>query len=641
MREAIEAILPRVEKPARYLGNEWNAVRKDHGAVAVRVALAFPDVYEIGMSNLGGAILYEEINRRADALAERVFAPWTDMEAELRAAGLPLFALESRRPVREFDLLGFSLQYELGYTNVLNMLDLAGIPLRQAERGPGDPLVIAGGPCAYNAEPLADFLDLFVLGDGEEAIHDLLDAFAAWDREGRPGGREGVLTRLAAIPGVYVPSFYDVSYRSDGRVAAVRPNRPGVPARAARRIAADLDRLAVPTRPVVPWMEPVFDRMMVEVFRGCSRGCRFCHAGMVYRPVRERSPEKVMEAARELARHTGHHEISLVSLATNDYGAVGRVLCDLGGELGREGISVSLPSLRVDAYSVELADQVNRVRKSGLTLAPEAGSQRLRDVINKGVTEADYRAALEAAFRAGWDQVKLYFMIGLPTETDADLDAIGDMARLALELYRPFRGRGRRPLTVTVSVSCFVPKPHTPFQWEGQVPLPELERRLGHLRQRLRHPGIRFRAPDPRTSVLEAALSRGDRRLGRVLERAWRRGCRLDGWRELFRYDDWMAAFAEEGLDPARYAERRLGYDEVLPWDHIDTGVRRAFLVAEHREALAAAVRDDCRWDRCGLCGVCLDRPGIRPRLKPGDRVKMPRPGAPRPRRPAGAGAAP
>ncbi len=628
LAQRIESLLPQVEKPARYVGNEWNSVHKDLGRVRVRLALAFPDIYEIGMSNLGSAIIYHEVNRRDDAVAERVFAPWVDMEALMRAAAVPLFTLESWQPVRAFDLLGFSLQYEMSYTNVLNMLDLAGIPVWQRDRGDDDPLVIAGGPCAYNAEPLADFVDLFVLGDGEEVIHDILDRRIAWEDEGRPGGRAGLLERLAAAEGVYVPSFYDVVYRPDGRVAAVQPNRAAAPPRPRRRIAADLDRLDFPTKPVVPWTEVVFDRMMVEVFRGCTRGCRFCHAGMVYRPVRERSPEKVKELARELARNTGHHELSLVSLATNDYGAVREVLCDLAGELGAQGVSLSLPSLRVDAYSVELAEQVNRVRRSGLTLAPEAGTQRLRDVINKGVTDADYEQALRAAFQAGWDQLKLYFMVGLPTETDEDLDGIVDMTRRALAIHREYSGPGRRPLTVTVSTSCFVPKPHTPFQWEPQAPLPVLERKQAYLKERLRLRGVQYRWHDPRISLLEAALARGDRRLARVLFSAWRRGCKFDGWSEHFKYQEWLAAFREERLDPAWYAQRALAYDEVLPWDHIDTGVRREFLIADHQAALAAAVRGDCRWERCGLCGVCLDRPGVRPRLKPGDRVKMPRPGS-------------
>lgn len=629
IREAVDRLLGRVSKPARYLGNEWNSVHKDHGSVRIRFALAFPDVYEVGMSNLGCAIIYDGINRREDALAERVYAPWVDMEAAMREQGIPLFALESHRPVREFDILGFSLPYETCYTNILNMLDLAGIPLRQAERGDGDPLVIAGGATACNAEPLAEFVDLFVLGDGEEVIQEILDAYRAWADEGRPGGRAALIARMAAIPGVYVPSYYDVSYDAEGWIERIglneRGRRAGAAARPARRVVLDLDRVQAPTRPIVPWSEVVFDRMMVEVFRGCTRGCRFCHAGMVYRPVRERSPEKVKELARELVRNTGHQELSLVSLATNDYGGVRDVLCSLAEDLAAEGVNVSLPSLRVDAYSVGLADQVARVRKSGLTLAPEAGTQRLRDVINKGVSENDYVGALTAAYRAGWDRVKLYFMIGLPTERDEDLEGIARMAHQAVDLHRPFRGKGRKPVTVTVSVSSFVPKPHTPFQWEPQVESGELRRRQRLLGALLRHRNIRFHRNEPEVSFIEAALSRGDRRLGRVVERAWRRGCRFDAWGEQFKHGEWLAAFAEEGLDPRWYAHRCFDYEDVLPWEHIDTGIRKGFLVAEHRAALEAAAHDDCRWDRCKLCGICLDRPGVRPRLKPGDRVKRPK----------------
>lgn len=623
----VEPILPLVQKPARYIGGEWNSVRKERAAV--RVAIAFPDVYEIGMSNLGSAVIYHEVNRREDAAAERVYAPWVDMEALLRERGLPLFTLESRRPVRRCDVVGFSLQYELSYTNVLNMLDLAGIPLRQRERGAEDPLVIAGGPCALNAEPLADFLDLLVLGDGEEVIHELLDALREWKEAGRPGGRPALLARLATLEGIYVPSFYEVSYLPDGRVAEIRLTEEGraagAPARPRRRIVRDLDDLDYPTSPVIPWTDVVFDRMMVEVFRGCTRGCRFCHAGMVYRPVRERSPAKVTALARELARRTGHHELSLVSLASNDYGSIRQVLAELTGELGCQGINVALPSLRVDAYSVELAREVQKVRRSGLTLAPEAGSQRLRDVINKGVTDADYEEALAAAFAAGWDQVKLYFMVGLPTETDADLDGIVEMARRAHRIHRRVAGEsGRRRLQVTVSTSPFVPKPHTPFQWEPQLPREELDRRQRHLRSRLRGGGFRYRWHRPDQSFLEAVLARGDRRLGRVLLLAWRAGCRFDGWEEHFDLARWEGAFRQAGLDPGWYAGRRLAYDETLPWDHLDTGVRKDFLARDHRAALAAATLSDCRWDRCSACGVCLDRTGVRTRLKPGDLARRP-----------------
>ncbi len=628
----LEPLLPLVQKPARYLGGEWNSVRKERAAV--RVAIAFPDVYEIGMSNLGSAVIYHEVNRREDAAAERVYAPWVDMEALLRERGLPLFTLESRRPVRQCDVVGFSLQYELSYTNVLNMLDLAGIPLLQGERGAEDPLVIAGGPCALNAEPLAEFLDLLVLGDGEEVIHELLDALREWKEAGRPGGRPALLARLATVEGIYVPSFYEVSYFPDGRVAEIRltaeGRAAGAPARPRRRIVRDLDDLDYPTSPVIPWTDVVFDRMMVEVFRGCTRGCRFCHAGMVYRPVRERSPARVTALARELARRTGHHELSLVSLASNDYGSIRQVLAELTGELGCQGINVALPSLRVDAYSVELAREVQKVRRSGLTLAPEAGSQRLRDVINKGVTDADYEEALAAAFAAGWDQVKLYFMVGLPTETDADLDGIVEMARRAHRIHRLVAGEARRRrLQVTVSTSPFVPKPHTPFQWEPQLPREELDRRQRHLRSRLRGGGFRYRWHRPDQSFLEAVLARGDRRLGRVLLLAWRAGCRFDGWEEQFDLARWEGAFRQAGLDPGWYAGRRLAYDETLPWDHLDTGVRKEFLARDHRAALAAATLADCRWDRCSACGVCLDRTGVRTRLKPGDRGRRPASAAP------------
>lgn len=602
-----EALLEAVEKPARYLGSEWNSVHKDHGKVSVLFGLAFPDAYEIGMSHLGSKIIYHLLNERQDTACERVYAPWVDMERELRGRGLPLFALESWKPVREFDILGFSLQYELSYTNVLNILELAGIPLRAADRSGSDPLVIAGGPCAFNAEPLAPFFDFMVLGEGEEVLGEIIDLYRKWKEEGRPGGRQEFLHRAVGLQGIYVPAFYHVAYHEDGRVAEIRA-AAGIPPRVQKRVLSSLEETAYPLRPPVPYLDVVHDRVMVEVFRGCSRGCRFCHAGMVYRPVRERGAETVVSLADRLVRNTGYDEISLASLASADYSAIEKVVRELGERFGPCGVGVSLPSLRMDSFSVNLAREAGRVRRAGLTFAPEAGTQRLRNVINKNLTEEEILEAIAAAVEAGWDAIKLYFMVGLPTETEEDVDGITDLVQKILSRHRgpaaKGGGQGGR-LRLSLSVAPFVPKAHTPFQWEAQDDVPTLQAKFARLRKQIRFPGVNLSWHDPQSSFLEAVFARGDRRLARVLERAWRSGCRFDSWTEQFRFETWIEAFAREGLDPAFYACRARGEDEVFPWDHLGAGVEREFLREERERAYRGETTPDCRWDACTGCGVC------------------------------------
>lgn len=598
----IEHLLPKVEKPARYVGGEYNAVVKDWGRVAVKVAFAFPDVYEVGMSHLGLQILYHVVNSREDALMERVFAPWTDMERLMREEGVPLFTLESRRPLADFDIVAFTLQYELSFSSVLNMLDLAGIPVRTADRREGMPLVIAGGPCAFNPEPLADFLDAVFLGEAEDGFGEIIEAY----REARAAGadRRGLLRALARVPGVYVPSFYRVVYDSAGRVREIAPVDEAAPARVVKRVIDDLDRAPYPTRPVVPSTGIVHDRAVLEVFRGCSRGCRFCQAGMIYRPVRERDPETLLDQADEVLRHTGYDELSLASLSTTDYSAIRPLVEQLVERYAGEKVGLSLPSTRVDAFAVDLARLIQKVRKSSLTFAPEAGTQRLRNVINKQVTEEDVLATARAAFEAGWLRIKLYFMLGLPTETLDDVEGINILARRVLATGEE-AGVPKGRLSVTVSVSTFVPKAHTPFQWEPFLHLDEVRERQAYLKRRLKGRGLVFHWHDPETSFLEAVFSRGDRRLGAALERAWRLGARLDGWHEHFRPDLWRQAFADVGLSPEDYAYRRYTYEDILPWDHLDAGVSKRFLVLEHKRALAGETTADCRAGRCTGCGLC------------------------------------
>lgn len=601
MEQLLEEILATVEKPARYVGGEWNAVQKDWDSVKVKMAFAFPDVYEVGMSHLGMQILYKVVNDREDALMERVFAPWVDMEKKMREAGMLLFSLESKRPLREFDIVGFTLQYEMSFTNVLNMLDLAGIPLHSDNRGENIPLVIAGGPCGFNPEPLAPFIDAFIIGEGEEVINHVLDVYI--DKKKQGGRRREILSELAGMGGIYVPAFYKFEYNSDGTVKNIEHDR-AAPPKVRKRAVADMDGVPFPTRPVVPHTEVVHDRIMLEVMRGCTRGCRFCQAGVIYRPVREKEPETLMRQAEELVRSTGWGEISLTSLSSSDYSRIREVMSRLVDRFGPERINVSLPSLRADAFSVELAKEVQRVRRSSLTFAPEAGTQRLRDVINKGVTEDDLMEAVSAAFKAGWFSIKLYFMIGLPTETDEDLEGIARLARKVLEIGKAVsRARGR--LRVTVSASSFVPKSHTPFQWEPQDSLESLRRKQQFLKERLRGKGLVFNWHDAEVSLLEADLARGNRDMAPVLERAWALGCRFDSWSECFDFEKWRQAFKDNGMEPGKYAYRRYRYEDILPWDHIDAGVSKKYLIREHKKAMQGIPTVDCRGGKCSGCGLC------------------------------------
>ena len=597
-------ILSSVQKPARYTGGEFASIIKPMEEVEATICLAFPDVYEVGMSYLGFKILYHLLNQQQGVQAERVYAPWIDMEAKMRERKIPLRTLETKKTLKECDIVGFTLQYELSYTNILNMLDLGGVPVVAAERSEADPLVIVGGPCVYNPEPLADFFDFAIIGEGEEVMAEVMEAYKSWKRAGKPGGRRAFLQEVVKIKGIYVPSFYEVDYNENLTVKEVRPINENAPAVVYKRVVKDMNSVDFPTAPIVPFGEIVHDRIMLEVFRGCSRGCRFCHAGMVYRPVRERKPEVLQDLARKLVDNTGYNEISLVSLSSADYSCLAPMVHSMIEEFKDDRVSVSLPSLRIDSFCVAIAKEIQAVRKSGLTFAPEAGSQKMRDVINKGVTEEDLMNAVGAAFESGWNSVKLYFMIGLPFENDDDVLAIADLARKVQ--YKYYQVTGKRGCKVTCSASFFVPKPYTAFQWFAQDDLETIRRKQFLLKDEIKTiKNVTLNYHDSKTGIIEAVFARGDRKVGKALLAAWRRGARFDGWSDCFDYERWLEAFAEAGIDKDFYAARQRGENEVFPWEHISPGVSRKFLWNEWQKAYAQQLTQDCRRSTCTGCGVC------------------------------------
>ncbi len=596
----LENILKQVEKPARYIGGELYSVKKHIDENTVRFAFAFPDLYEIGMSYMGLQILYNILNKEENIYCERTFAPGLDMEEFLRKEGMPLFTLETKTALKDMDVLGFTLQYELSFTNILNIMNLGGIPLLKSQRGEDMPLIIAGGPCAYNPEPLADMVDVFIIGDGENALPRFLNLYGECRKEGKT--RREFLIEALKIQGVYVPEFYQVTYDQQGKISEIKPLIKEAPERVLRSIVPDLNQVDFPVKPIVPMIETVHDRSVVETFRGCTRGCRFCQAGMIYRPVRERKSQLIKDLAKEQLKNTGHEELSLLSLSTSDYSDFENLATGLMKTCKEDNVSLSLPSLRLDSFSFKVLEEIQGYKKSGLTFAPEAGTQRLRDVINKCITEENIYSSLKQAIELGWKHIKLYFMNGLPTETYEDLDGIYEIASRVVELNRQINGKGR--FNVTVSCSNFVPKAHTPFQWMGQDTEEEFERKHLYLKDKLKSlKGVTFNYHGTQTSALEAVFARGDRRVGKLLLKAYELGCKFDGWTEHFDSEKWQQAFEITGTDMDFYTTRKRSYDEILPWAMIDSGISMEFLMEENERAMKAETTKDCRYG-CVGCGI-------------------------------------